>query len=134
MGFASYAAYLRSPLWRYMRAKVMLDYGGKCVLCPRRARIVHHLSYAPPVLAGIDTGPLVPLCHKCHRAVEVDAFGFKRTFIAALAAFNELVLRAEQGDTRKARAADRVKGTIEFDFGYRTRRRRKGRGRGYYGF
>ncbi len=123
MGFRSYVAYLRSPLWRYIRAGVMLAHARRCVLCPRRARVVHHLSYARVVLTGADTTKLAPLCNGCHKRVELGQGGRKRTFFEALDTFNEMALNRVRGEVRREQQE-----ATGYDFGTRTRRRR-GRGR-----
>ena len=42
LGFASYSAYLKSPLWRAVKSKVIKVKGDTCFLCHRQADTVHH--------------------------------------------------------------------------------------------
>lgn len=93
LGFPDYSSYLSSPLWALIRERVHVWRGRFCVLCHRVAREVHHLSYSKPVLLGKTLKPLVPLCKRCHRKVEFDSDGSKRTFSQAGRAYRRLLGR-----------------------------------------
>jgi len=85
MGFKTYKAYLASPLWWKIRAKVWAlareEAGGGPPLCPyceartgvkgrvNRATQVHHLSYSEKVLTGKDLSMLVLICRACHKGI-----------------------------------------------------------------
>lgn len=79
MGFASYAHYLASELWASIRARVMDAWRHKCVVCHGAASEVHHLDYDRPTMDGSSLSGLTPMCGKCHRKVEFEANGKKRT-------------------------------------------------------
>lgn len=72
MGFASYEAYLASPLWWRIRAEGMKRNGGKCMICQADAVVLHHHSYRRPVLDGTNMDALFPLCDQCHENLEMD--------------------------------------------------------------
>lgn len=80
LGFFCYSDYLDSPLWKIIRDKIFARDGWKCTAsgCKykhRRGRIkleAHHVSYALPVLLGIDPGSIVTVCYHCHKRMEFD--------------------------------------------------------------
>ena len=76
MGFADYAAYLGSPLWRSIRGRAFAV-SKRCYGCNGKADQIHHRSYAPAVMEGHDIRPLVPVCAACHEAVEFLPGGAK---------------------------------------------------------
>lgn len=63
--------YLQSEKWRSIRRRV-LDRDELCRMCGSVATTVHHLSYSPRVLDGLDDAQLVSLCADCHRHIEFD--------------------------------------------------------------
>lgn len=71
MGFESYRAYLDSPLWASIRARVWKP-GICCVKCSRLAAVVHHSAYDRHTLEGTTLACLHPVCHDCHAAAEWD--------------------------------------------------------------
>jgi hypothetical protein len=91
LGFSDYSSYLSSPLWVLIRERVHVWRGRFCVLCRRVAHEVHHLSYSKSVLLGKTLKPLVPLCKRCHRKVEFDSDGSKRTFAQAGRTYRRLL-------------------------------------------
>lgn len=78
LGFASYKAYLRSALWKWIREKVFKQKGRTCALCDRRATQIHHRSYDRLTLKGIILTYLEPICGYCHDKIEVTPSGRKR--------------------------------------------------------
>lgn len=73
MGFASYAAYLASPLWGRVRAR-LFRVCDKCV-CGEPATQFHHLTYKRKFLEGRGGKIhkyIVPLCRKCHHFIEFE--------------------------------------------------------------
>ena len=78
LGYANYAEYLASSLWRKIRERVLTDNDRQCVVCGERAEHVHHTSYAKQVLTGQDISSLLPLCPTCHEIGEFDSCGRKR--------------------------------------------------------
>ena len=79
MGYASYAAYLASPLWWKIRRRVMEQHDGKCAFCLAPATAVHHASYKKAVLKGADISQLYPVCNACHQFGEFDELDRKTT-------------------------------------------------------
>jgi hypothetical protein len=53
LGYSSYREYLASGDWRQIRSGILAEMPD-CVLCRRPACQVHHLSYAPRVLLGLE--------------------------------------------------------------------------------
>jgi|SRR6185295_14794952 len=72
MGFASYAAYLRSQLWASIRRRVYEIKGGWCYLCGRQATELHHNRYHLADLEGRRLRYISPICRGCHHGIEFD--------------------------------------------------------------
>jgi 5-methylcytosine-specific restriction endonuclease McrA len=70
LGFGSYAEYLKSPMWRGIRERVMARSRWKCRKCGCRAKQVHHVRYTWSNLSGKSLWCLMALCRKCHKKVE----------------------------------------------------------------
>lgn len=80
LGFRSYAAYLKSKLWKSIRRKVFARKGRKCAACRiERATQVHHERYDFATLSGKTIDYLHPVCWDCHRDIEMN-HGQKRSF------------------------------------------------------
>lgn len=77
MGFMSYAEYCESKLWKSIKDRVFKEKGANCVLCRRKAKNVHHHSYAEDVLDGSNIAPLFPMCRLCHDRLEHGRNGEK---------------------------------------------------------
>lgn len=69
-GHKTYRGYLRSRLWKKIRARVMERDGLECQVCMRQARCVHHIDYKKRTLDGNNDASLISLCHDCHHEVE----------------------------------------------------------------
>jgi hypothetical protein len=69
IGFASYAAYLKSALWEGIRAAQLAAF-PRCCVCDRPATQVHHKKYTKKVLEGRDPRSLFSVCGGCHRRAE----------------------------------------------------------------
>ncbi len=69
---SDYQKYLHSDLWNTIRTRVMLRDNDKCRECGKKVSQVHHLSYAPEVMAGHDDSQLVSLCRACHKTKHPD--------------------------------------------------------------
>jgi hypothetical protein len=67
IGFASYAEYLASDLWKSIYGRVMTRTRRVCMRCGRGARHVHHTKYTRENLLGHDRRTLWPVCTRCHR-------------------------------------------------------------------
>lgn len=78
MGFKNYSQYLRSPLWKGIRAK-KLKHDPNCYGCGKKARQVHHSDYSREVLAGETQFGLWSVCKRCHQWSEFTRDGYKRT-------------------------------------------------------
>jgi hypothetical protein len=77
LGFESYADYLKSDLWRGIRQRVLDRDENHCWCCPKKARQVHHKSYALAVMEGKDLEPLISICRGCHKHIEFKDEGGK---------------------------------------------------------
>jgi hypothetical protein len=75
--FESYADYLKSALWKHVRARVFKVNGTQCFLCPKPADAVHHRKYTGLTLIGEHLHLLCPICNGCHRMIEFDVNGEK---------------------------------------------------------
>lgn len=89
LGFANYAAYLRSELWSSIRSRVLVA-EPQCRLCHAPAANVHHIGYGRATLLGEKLTALVPLCGYCHRRVEFTSKGEKRTLQDSEMTFRKL--------------------------------------------
>lgn len=69
IGFDSYSAYLRSDLWRDIRARV-LERTPECYSCGRKATQAHHTAYRKKDLEGRDLRRILAVCASCHRRAE----------------------------------------------------------------
>ena len=94
MGYSSYPAYLRSPLWASIKARIPAPL---CCIprCGRPRVDLHHTTYEARVLAGdlpddALQAAIVPLCSRCHRLVEFAPTGSKHTMQEALLAYTAL--------------------------------------------
>jgi hypothetical protein len=75
-----YDEYLKSPLWRKIRRRVLKRDNHKCKRCSGKATVVHHRDYTPEVLRGDADHLLVSLCDGCHHVIEFDELERKRSF------------------------------------------------------
>ncbi len=67
LGFTSYRAYLKSPLWRSIKSRRRKLKGGKiCVFCGAKATQFHHDNYDAKTMAGGNLRALIPCCRRCH--------------------------------------------------------------------
>lgn len=80
MGFGDYREYLQSELWSRIRGRAFKEHGSRCLLCGKRAALMHHRDYEYSTLVGDDLSSLVPLCNLCHQDVEFTKAGRKRSF------------------------------------------------------
>lgn len=71
LGFASYEAYLESPLWKKIRKKVMKRDRNTCQMCYGHATEVHHIQYDRDTLTGKSCRYLIAYCRDCHEALEL---------------------------------------------------------------
>lgn len=93
LGFRSYADYLKSDLWRKIRAKVFLVKGRACWICGEYATQVHHNRYHRNDLLGKRLRFLNPICGKCHETIEFRGDDSKATVKQAGKAFEQLRAR-----------------------------------------
>ena len=97
LGFATYGAYLRSPLWKAIRRLVYVHKGRKCVLCGQRAQQIHHRRYDRQTMSGAVLTWLEPLCRKCHEFIEVKPNGRKRAARSVEILFKTLLKKKKAG-------------------------------------
>jgi 5-methylcytosine-specific restriction endonuclease McrA len=64
----AYKAYINSPTWKAIRARVIFRDGGQCRRCGTRYHLeVHHLTYVR--FGGRERlSDLITLCEACHEA------------------------------------------------------------------
>jgi 5-methylcytosine-specific restriction endonuclease McrA len=81
LGFRDYARYLRSRLWKDIRAR-KLEQDPECYGCGRGddkiTLQVHHGKYTYDNLAGNTLADLYTVCARCHHWIEVTRAGYKR--------------------------------------------------------
>lgn len=75
LGFASYADYLASDLWKSIRRRVFQRDNGRCYCCGGIASQAHHTNYKPGTLAGTSISGIRAICGTCHQWIEVDDQG-----------------------------------------------------------
>jgi hypothetical protein len=98
IGFASYSAYLASPLWSEIRASRLKD-GDLCSCCPSPATLLHHDTYYKTLLLGDPVAvkrDLYPLCRGCHLIVEFDGER-KRSWGEAIRVFRRRLYKHTNG-------------------------------------
>lgn len=72
IGFSNYAEYLKSDLWKRIRAKVFRVKGRTCMLCGEPADVPHHNRYHRQDLLGWTLKYINPICNRCHHGIEFD--------------------------------------------------------------
>jgi hypothetical protein len=77
IGFESYADYLQSALWEWVKTTLLDDpSSNRCLCCGSRTGLVwHHRDYRIELLVGnFSNWPpiIVRLCNDCHRAIHGD--------------------------------------------------------------
>lgn len=81
LGFRDYKMYLRSDLWKEIRAKQIEAY-PECYGCGRgddRITLqVHHGAYTVENLMGLAFKDLYTICARCHKWIEITPKGYKR--------------------------------------------------------
>lgn len=92
IGFKNYPEYLASPLWFFIREWVLKRDGYKCRFCGKKAKEVHHGEYGKRALLGQQVNRLYSSCGRCHRHLEFDGKGNKRTLVEVLQLTFELLL------------------------------------------
>ena len=112
MGFTSYTDYIRSPLWRAIRA-AKLEADPLCEICGKsKAQSVHHLRYNEATLRGKNVRTLVSVCNSCHYKIEFKADGEKRTYEAAMKKTKQLLIKRGRWELhKKPRPEKQVNGT-----------------------
>lgn len=97
LGFASYKAYLASPLWRSIRSKVLKKARDKCQVCCRAKAVqVHHRAYTRDVLLGenLNIGKIVAVCDECHTLGE-RGWKFEKTRMSNCSTRMKKISKAE---------------------------------------
>lgn len=89
LGFSSYAEYLNSALWRWIKFRVFARRGRLCVICQSGASVIHHSSYFMSDMNGDRLDNLHPLCNGCHTLVEYDDDGAKLSTVQARRKFRD---------------------------------------------
>lgn len=97
LGFASYRAYLKSPLWKAIRRLVFAKKGSRCVLCGRKAQQIHHRRYDRQTLLGAILTWLEPICIPCHETIELKPNGRKRPARSVERVFKLLAKKKKAG-------------------------------------
>lgn len=91
LGFASYAAYLRSELWHEIRERVLREAKRKCCCCGRPAWEVHHAAYTRENLIGSSLVGLYAVCGPCHRKIHIGRRGVQVSMLSAQARLDRLL-------------------------------------------
>ena len=103
LGFADYADYLQSDLWKTIRAKVLRKHPKCRAGCggnPATQVQVHHKAYTEVNLRGFALLGLVAICSACHETIEFEG-GVKNSLSAANAKLNK---RRKRPGKRKRRS------------------------------
>ena len=73
MGFPSYRAYLKSSLWKRIRARVHKRDKNTCRICKvHKSEHVHHMRYDKRTLKGDTLKYLIAICAGCHELGEIN--------------------------------------------------------------
>lgn len=107
MGFATYADYLASNVWKQLRARKLSE-TPNCELCHQKAYFIHHASYGRKVLKGERTDGLVSICEPCHKFLEFDNQGGKET--VSVAGLKLLWMLTRQKQYKRAKELARAMG------------------------
>jgi hypothetical protein len=83
LGYKSYRDYLKGPIWKTIRIKVLERHRYRCWCCRSYATSVHHRRYDRKTLLGQDLTGLVAICDSCHHYIEFGRNGKKQTLEAA---------------------------------------------------
>lgn len=76
LGYKSYYEYLKSPLWKKIRARQLKKH-PQCKFCNKPASQVHHKIYTELNLTGKSSGYLISICRPCHQKIETNEDGKK---------------------------------------------------------
>jgi hypothetical protein len=68
LGFQAFGEYIRSPLFRSIRTRVIEAARGKCRSCGEPATKVRHAKFTRENLSGRSLAFLTPLCGLCFEA------------------------------------------------------------------
>ena len=82
LGYKDYHAYLRSKLWKEIRARKLAaepECYGCCRDATKATMQVHHGQYTRENLTGQSEDHLFSICSRCHHWIEVTRNGYKRT-------------------------------------------------------
>lgn len=111
LGFPSYGVYLKSDLWASIRARVYAKIGRnpKCSICPSPSEHLHHTHYSRQCLSGQSLYGIVPVCGRCHSAVEFDSKNQKRTLAKAQRAYLDLKRMVRIGAKKRCKKCGALK-------------------------
>lgn len=70
-----YDAYMLSPLWKEIRARVLQRDKGSCLCCGENATQVHHRNYSKATMSGSSIKALASICRKCHDDIHSNENG-----------------------------------------------------------
>lgn len=133
----TYAEYLQSALWERIRQEVLRRFCNRCAVCRDLASQVHHSRYTTENLLGKSYSHLSALCWRCHKAIERDNDGTKRSPKAV----NDLFVVLKKVDANPPRTNGKTRWRLtdaEFaervryeskDEDFRTRRKKQRNGR-----
>lgn len=108
LGYRGYGDYLESVAWACIRLQVIKRDRGLCIICSKNAAAVHHVNYSKETLRGDTLDHLYSICNGCHKEVELDKEGNKRSFKDARNKFWQMV-KASKGKGRVLNKAERRK-------------------------
>jgi hypothetical protein len=73
----SYPLYLRTPLWKRIRERVLNRDNHTCRICGNRATQAHHTNYCRKTLTGQSITGIFAICGPCHQFIEFNRDGSK---------------------------------------------------------
>lgn len=118
MGFRSYGEYLRSDLWKRVKAKMFERKGRRCFLCNDPAYTGHHNRYREDDLNGNCIRFLQPICRRCHDEIERWSDGTKTEFYEARQRYNRARRNRVALGEQKSGVSFVNKGEFEAIFAY----------------
>lgn len=109
LGFSCYVDYLASHLWSDIKGRLRTIKGDDCTLCGRPCGWQHHHQrYRLEDLNGKILSQIHPICDPCHRDIEHNPDGSKRTFqMVRLAFMRARAMREKRW--REAKALEEIR-------------------------
>ena len=85
LGYATYKEYLKSFIWSCIKDTAKEYFGEYCYCCGALWTELHHSKYDYRTMMGLSFENLYPLCHRCHKNIELrEPRGLQQAMIRLL--------------------------------------------------